>query len=108
MAKRFGQKVSLNVQTKLEQNAPDLPQHLLIFFQAFKDLNTQRPVGFAVGYIPFLDIVTYAKVYDFSEELQDDLIYFVRGLDEHYIEIINKEQQKKTDSLKSKNSLNHK
>lgn len=108
MAKRFGQKVSLNVQAKLEQNTPDLPQHLLLFFQAFKDLSSQRAIGFSIGYIPYIDIVTYARLYGFSEELEEDLVFFVRGLDEHYIQLVNDENTKQQERLKSKNSQSHK
>lgn len=108
MAKRVGQKVSLNVQAKLEQKAPDLPQHLLIFFQAFKDLSSQRSIGFSLGYIPFLDIVAYARAFGFSDELEEDLIFFVRGLDEHYLQLVNDENNRKQEQLKAKNSNNQK
>lgn len=106
MAKRFGQKVSKNIQTQVDEKPPELPQHLVIFFQAFKDLSTQRSVGFAVGYIPYLDILTYARAYNFSEELEQDLIFFVRGLDEHYLQVINNEQQKKNEQIKQQNTKN--
>ena len=76
MAKRFGRKVSNTIEEKLNTAEPVLPDYLVLFFQAFKNLDRQRSSGFGVGYIPYLDIVQYARMYDMSQEVEEDLVFF--------------------------------
>ena len=101
MAKRFGKKVSKTIDDKINAKEPELPQHLIFFFQAFKDLGTQRQVGMSIGCIPFFDIITYSRLYGCDEETEEDLLFFVRELDNHYIEMVNSEQKKKMNQSKS-------
>lgn len=103
MAKRFGGKVSDTIEEKVNADEPIIPDHLIIFFQAFKDLSRQRSVGFAPSCIPFLDIIQYARYYNFSDEMEEDLLYYVKGLDDHYLEILNKDAKKRQEQAKNSN-----
>lgn len=67
---------------------------------AYKDLDRERSHGFAPTRIPFLSIVQYARMFGYSAELEDDLIYFVTGLDDHHVEQLNDELNKKSKKVK--------
>jgi vacuolar-type H+-ATPase subunit C/Vma6 len=106
MAKRFGKKIGKSTEEKANQAEPTLPEHLLLHFNAFKDLSRQRSMGgFALGNIPYLDIVQYAQIYRMDEETTEDLIYFVTGLDDHYLSRLNKEHKSKMDKQKTRNNI---
>lgn len=49
--------------------------------QAFFDLDSERPVGFGLGRIPFSAIVAYGQLYEFDEQQREELIYFTREMD---------------------------
>lgn len=103
MAKRFGRKVSNTIEEKLNTAEPVLPDYLVLFFQAFKNLDRQRPTGFGVGYIPYLDIIQYARLYDMSQEVEEDLVFFVTGLDDHYIKMVNNDMKTKQEQSRNSN-----
>lgn len=103
MAKRFGRKVSDTIEEKLNTSEPVLPDYLVLFFQAFKNLDRQRPTGFGVGYIPYLDIIQYARLYDMSQEVEEDLVFFVTGLDDHYIKMVNNDMKTKQEQSRNSN-----
>lgn len=103
MAKRFGRKVSNTIEEKLNTAEPVLPDYLVLFFQAFKNLDRQRSSGFGVGYIPYLDIVQYARMYDMSQEVEEDLVFFVTGLDDHYIKMVNNDMKTKQEQSRNSN-----
>lgn len=103
MAKRFGKKLIPESEAKLVEKIPEIPSYLVMFFQAFKDLDRQRSIGFAPSYIPYLDIVAYARVYGFDEELEEELIYYIKGLDDHYLKMVNDENQRKAEKAKNSN-----
>lgn len=53
------------------------------YLEAFKELNSTRPIGMSVGPIPFTAILEYFKVYpcdDFEE-----FNYIIRRMDEAYL-----------------------
>lgn len=102
MAKRFGRKVSEKIQKELSKPVPELPQHLLFYFQAFKDLARDRTSGFSPSAIPFTSIMTYAKHYRCDPETEDNLIYFVTGLDDHYLARAYEESKKEREKAESK------
>jgi hypothetical protein len=99
MARKLGKKVSgalTNRETELKEEET-LPIHLVGYFVAFQDLDRQRSHGFAPTRIPFLDIVSYADRFGYSTSCGhlDDFIFFVTGLDDHFIELLNKEYNSK-------------
>lgn len=81
-------------------NAPSLDPSLSIFLGAFYDLSTERRAGFSVLPIPWSAIANYGKVYNFGKDQFEDLIYFVRRLDEAYLD----RMRKKKDSENAKNT----
>ena len=105
MAKRCGGKISKNAKDIIDMQPPPLPEHLVLHFMAFKDLTRQRSMGgFALGNIPYLDIVQYTKIYEMDEETSEDLIFFVTALDDHYLSNLNKERQSKVEQQKTRNT----
>lgn len=81
-------------------NAPSLDPSLSIFLGAFYDLTTERRAGFSVLPIPWSSIANYGKVYGFDKDQFEDLVYFVRRLDEAYLD----RMRKKKDSENGKNA----
>jgi hypothetical protein len=57
---------------------------------------SERQVGFGEGPIPTTAILNYAKHYDMNGEEEADLLFFVRRLDNAYLE----HQAKKAKSVK--------
>lgn len=101
-AKRFGRKVSSKIQNELNKPIPELPQHLFFYFQAFKDLARDRTSGFAPSAIPFTSILTYSRTYKCDPETEDNLIFFVTGLDDHYLARSFEENKKEREKAESK------
>ena len=66
-------------------NAPRLQLGLDLYFDAFFDLSTCRPIGMGMGPIPWSVIRDYAETFRLSEEQTDDLSYYVRVLDVEYM-----------------------
>lgn len=80
---------------------PELEIHMVIFYQAFLDLDTDRIHGeFAPNPIPFSSIIRYAQFYQFDEEMTHDLIYYVRGLDNFHLEKLAKEYKARAKTKK--------
>ena len=102
MAKRFGRKVSEKIQTELSKPVPELPRHLFFHFQAFKDLARDRNSGFCPTAIPFTSILKSSERYRCDPETEDDLIYFVTGLDDHYLSRVQEESKKEREKAESK------
>ena len=67
-------------------NAPELLLGLDLYYDSFWDLTTCRQVGFGVGSIPWASIRDYAVTFEFDEEQVDDLFYFIRMMDNAYME----------------------
>jgi hypothetical protein len=87
----------------VNKEEPKLPSHLIFFFQAFKNLGRQRQIGgFSLGCIPYLDIIAYSRIYRCDQETEEDLVYFVTGLDDHYLAKVNKDQKQRLDKQKTR------
>ena len=71
-------------------NAPVLMQGLGLYLQAFFDLDSERQIGFSILPIPWRAVVKYAQVYGFDEEQREDLLFFIRRMDNAHIERMNK------------------
>ena len=68
------------------------------YYDAFQELSTARPIGLAVGPIPFTAIAEYFKIY----ELQDfeEFAYLIRRMDNTFLEL-NDSNTKKVEGKKS-------
>lgn len=67
-------------------NAPSLDTSLAFYYDAFFDLTSERQVGFGEGPIPTTAILRYASHYEMDSLEESDLLFFVRRLDNAYLE----------------------
>jgi len=65
--------------------APDLLPGLELYFAAWVDLDTTRPVGFELGPISWSAIQEYAAYLCLEAEDRDDLHYLIRVLDNAFL-----------------------
>lgn len=88
-AKRFGEPIPDRI-----RNKPRLGMGLDIFLDAFFDLEHERTflVGAAIQAlpIPWQSINKYAEVHELTGDLYDDMLYFIRALDDAYLKHVNK------------------
>jgi hypothetical protein len=89
-AMRAGQQIPVRI-----ANAPELHTGLELFVNAFFDLDTERQAGFSVGPIPWSKVREYAIAYRFDEDLTEDLMYFVKALDNAHMKRIERESKVK-------------
>jgi hypothetical protein len=61
---------------------PTLPTGLILYYEAFFDLDTERNHGMGLASIPWSAIVRYGEYYDLDT---DELIYFIRAMDNAYL-----------------------
>lgn len=76
------------------QDAPELWLGLELFYGAFLDLNSCRSSGWSLSPIPWTSIMDYAKAFEIEGEQKDDLFYFIRFMDEKYLEHLDKKNKK--------------
>lgn len=55
------------------------------YVDAFRELNTSRPVGLDLAAIPFTAIVDYFKIYGIGDF--DEFLYVIRRMDDVFIEL---------------------
>ena len=67
------------------KNAPDLFAGMELYFTAYQELESERQIGMGIGPIPFTAILKYAEFYELPAEQADDLVYYVRKLDNHFM-----------------------
>lgn len=75
-------------------NAPELRFGLEMYYGAYLDLMTCRTLGMGLGPIPWTAINQYAKAYDYTEEQEDDLQFYISRMDNAYLEAVSKKQPK--------------
>jgi hypothetical protein len=73
---------------------PRLADRLVFAFDAFWELNTDRPMGMGIGPIPSRAIREYAKDHALSGEPLDDFLGWVRVLDGEYIKRLTPKDEK--------------
>lgn len=56
------------------------------YFEAFRALTTDRPVGMGAGPIPWTSIDRYARRYGFNGDEFEELEHHIRALDSAYME----------------------
>ena len=85
------------------QRRPDLPEHLMMYYQAFMDLSGSRPIGMAAGAIPFSEVCHYAThVYNVYDPDEMRLFWrMVHSCDSKYLELIGKDHKAKSESRSS-------
>jgi hypothetical protein len=76
------------------KNAPSLLLGLELFFRAWLELGSCRLSVMEEGPIPWLAISQYAKDYDIVGELYEDLVYYVRVLDNAYLKFKRSKSEK--------------
>lgn len=65
---------------------PRLAEDLAVYFAAFYELSTDRQITMGgVGAISWTSIMTFATIYDFNSEIRDELLYFIRSMDNAYL-----------------------
>ena len=72
--------------------APELIAGLELYYNAFFDLSTSRNQGMGIGRIPWTAIKDYGECFELSAEQMDDLFYFVRAMDNAYLEHYSKKK----------------
>jgi hypothetical protein len=75
-------------------NAPELINGLQIYLQAFFDLDSERNHGFSLSAIPWQSIKEYAETYEFDAEQKEDLLFFIRRMDQAHLDRLDKKQPK--------------
>lgn len=73
-------------------NAPELGFGLDLYYEAFWDLATCRPVGLGAGAIPWTAIRDYAIAFAFDEEQTEILFHCVRLMDNAYLDFYSKKK----------------
>lgn len=66
-------------------NAPELPAHLSLFYDAFHSLHSCRDMGMSVGMIPWDKIQMFADYHELDEEQAWDMHFFLSRMDAAYL-----------------------
>jgi hypothetical protein len=69
---------------------PKLPTGLILYYEAFFDLDTERNHGMGFTAIPWSAIVRYGEYYELDT---DELIYFIRKIDNAHLERLARESK---------------
>ncbi len=84
-------------------NAPELLPGLELYYEAFVDLSTCRPLGMSEGPIPYRDIVAYFDRLDLLDEDQHWAgIRIIRKMDAAYMKYRSDEHDKQQQMAKMK------
>lgn len=76
-------------------NAPEIPEYMNLYFEAFFDLTTDRSFGMGEGPIPHSAIVQYCDRLNLNYDEEKDFVYFIRSMDNAYLEYREKQAKKK-------------
>lgn len=66
-------------------NAPELIDGLILYLDAFFDLDSERDSSLGASRIPWSKIKEYAVAYDFDFVQTEDLIHFIKRMDNAYL-----------------------
>lgn len=69
---------------------PKLPTGLILYYEAFFDLDTERNHGMGLASIPWSAIVYYGQYYGLDV---DELIYFIKAIDNAHLERLARESK---------------
>ncbi|MFZ1074804.1 MAG: hypothetical protein WAN50_00290 [Minisyncoccia bacterium] len=67
-------------------NTPKVLDHLLFYYDAFWELDSERQIGMGVGPIPWSSIMLYASFCCLDEFQTEQLLYFIRAMDKVYLQ----------------------
>lgn len=73
--------------------SPELNDGLVFYVEIFFKLTTDRL--HEMGPIPTMTILNFANYYDFNQEEENDLLFFIRAMDNTFLEHVSEEQKKK-------------
>ncbi len=76
-------------------NAPELKMGLEIYLNAFFELDTERTHIFSFTPIPWSSMKNYAEFNGFDTEQTEDLIFYIRKMDEQHLKRLKSKQPKK-------------
>lgn len=79
-AVRFGEPIPDRI-----ANAPELDYGLVFYLKAWTDLNSDRTLGMAVGPIPTIAILNYAKHYQLDSYETERMLRVLRYVDNEYL-----------------------
>ena len=66
-------------------DSPQIQLGLDLYYDAFWELTTCRPLGWGIGPIPWSSMRDYAQTFDFDEEQTSALFYYIRVMDNAYM-----------------------
>lgn len=67
-------------------NAPELQPGLILYYNAWAELDSCRTAGFGPGPIPWIAIEGYCRDLELTREQREDMHFMVRALDAAYLE----------------------
>lgn len=67
---------------------------LELFYGAWVDLNTDRPMGWEARPIPWSSIKDYADAYELVGEQREDLFELIRAMDSAYLKYLQRKAKK--------------
>ncbi len=76
--------------------SPDLNEGLVFYVDIFFKLTNDRL--HEMGPIPTMAILNFANYYDFNQEEENDLLFFIRAMDNTFLEHVSEENKKKINS----------
>jgi len=76
-------------------NAPELKPGLLLYMQAFFDLDSERSHAFGPTPIPWTSIYQYAKAFELDPEQTEDMFYFIKAMDSANLKRIEEKSKQK-------------
>jgi len=76
------------------QEAPSLEQHLVLYYNAFWDLNSCRSVGFGYGHIPWTAVTEWCIMNGLDGEQYHSMHRYIRSMDGVYLKHHSKDSKK--------------
>jgi len=76
-------------------NAPELKPGLLLYMQAFFDLDSERSHAFGPTPIPWTSIYQYTKAFELDPEQTEDMFYFIKAMDSANLKRIEEKSKQK-------------
>lgn len=73
-----------------------------LFFTAFLELGTTRPVGFGAALIPWTAIIGYADEIGLVGEQRRDFVEVIRLTDDEFVKMMNAKQKREVNAGKGK------
>lgn len=81
--------------SELYETDSELLTGLGVYYEAYWQLHTTRQVGMGVGPIPHTEIILYARLRGFDDDMRYTLEHHVRAMDNAFLEHTNKKVKKK-------------